>query len=46
MMFAKAGIARDADAGVVDLAGGTKAFVTAAKGHRIWEREPTLRTPG
>jgi catalase len=46
MMFAKAGIARDADEGVVDLNGGVAAFITAAKQHRIWAREPTLRSPG
>ena len=46
MMFAKAGIPRDADAGVVDLKGGIPAFITAAKQHRIWDREPTLRSPG
>jgi catalase len=46
MMFAKAGIARDADEGVVDLNGGVAAFITAAKQHRIWAREPALRSPG
>ena len=46
MMFAKAGIARDADEGVVDLGADVAAFIAAAKQHRIWEREPTLRTPG
>jgi hypothetical protein len=46
MMFAKAGIPRDADEGVVDLDGGVAAFITAAKQHRIWAREPTLRSPG
>jgi catalase len=46
MVFAKAGIARDADEGVVDLDGGVPAFITAAKQHRIWAREPTLRSPG
>jgi len=43
-MFAKAGIARDA--GVIDLGSGVTAFIKAAKQHRIWDREPTLRTPG
>jgi len=43
-MFAKAGIARDA--GVIDLGSGVAAFIKAAKQHRIWDREPTLRTPG
>ena len=46
MMFAKAGIARDADEGVVDLGAGVAPFIKAAKQHRIWAREPTLRTPG
>ena len=36
------------DAGVVDLAGrgGVKIFIEAARRQRVWEREPTLRTPG
>jgi len=36
------------DAGVVDLAGrgGAKIFIEAARRQRVWEREPTLRTPG
>ena len=36
------------DAGVVDLAGrgGIKIFIEAARRQRVWEREPTLRTPG
>jgi catalase len=46
MMFAKAGIPRDADEGVVDLRTSVPAFITAAKQHRIWAREPTLRSPG
>lgn len=39
----KAGIA--ADEGVVELdgRGGIKQFIEAAKGHRIWKREPKLR---
>jgi catalase len=45
-MFAKAGIAMDSDEGVVDLAGGIPDFINAAKQHRIWEREPQLRSPG
>ena len=45
-MFAKAGIARDADEGVVDLARGAAPFIKAAKQHRIWAREPAIRTPG
>ena len=42
----KAGV--EADDGIVALegSGGTKAFIAAAKQHRIWEREPTLRSPG
>jgi len=42
-MFAKAGIVRDA--GVVDLGSDVPAFIKAAKQHRIWDREPTVRTP-
>jgi catalase len=36
------------DAGVVDLAGrgGVKIFIEVARRQRVWEREPTLRTPG
>jgi catalase len=47
-VFEKASVAPDADEGVVDLAGrgGVDAFIKAAKQHRIWEREPTLRSPG
>ena len=45
-IFAKAAVARDADEGVVDLASGVAGFVKAAKNHRIWAREPTLRSPG
>jgi catalase len=42
----KAGV--EADDGIVALegSGGTKAFTAAAKEHRIWEREPKLRSPG
>ena len=46
MMFAKAGIMLDADEGVVDLGVGVAPFIKAAKQHRIWAREPTIRTPG
>ena len=46
MLFAKAGIPRDADEGVVELDGGVAAFIAEAKRHRIWVREPTLRSPG
>jgi catalase len=45
-VFQKASVQPDADEGVVDLAGGVEAFVAAAKQHRIWKREPTLRSPG
>jgi catalase len=47
-VFDKAAVPADADDGVVDLAksGGIKAFITAAKQHRVWERELTLRSPG
>ena len=45
----KASVEPDADAGVVALdprSKGVAAFVNAARQHRIWEREPTLRSPG
>ena len=47
-IFEKAAVAADADEGVVDLAGsaGIGDFIAAAKQHRIWERELSLRTPG
>jgi catalase len=45
-MFAKACIARDADEGVANLKPGASAFIKAAKQHRIWAREPALRSPG
>jgi hypothetical protein len=44
-MFAKAGIAREPDEGVANLKGGAAAFIQAAMGHRIWAREPALRSP-
>lgn len=42
----KAGV--EPDDGIVALegTGGTKAFIAAAKQHRIWDREPKLRSPG
>ena len=45
-ILAKAAV--EEDAGVVDLAGrgGVKIFIEAARRQRVWEREPTLRTPG
>jgi catalase len=45
-LFEKAAIPVDADDGVVGLVGNLPAFIKAAKKHRVWEREPTLRTPG
>ena len=47
-VFAKASVEPDADAGVIALDGskGVAAFVKAARQHRIWEREPTLRSLG
>jgi catalase len=47
-LFEVAGVDSAADGGLVDLASakGVAAFVTAAKNHRIWEREKTLRSPG
>jgi catalase len=45
-ILAKAAV--EEDAGVVDLAGrgGVKIFIEAARRQRVWEREPTLRSPG
>jgi catalase len=47
-LFDKAAVPIDADDGVVALEGKTGAadFIKAAKRHKIWEREPTLRSPG
>lgn len=46
-LLAKAGIAPGADEGVVRVEGkGLAAFVTAARQHRVWAREPSVRTPG
>ena len=46
-LLAKAGVAVGADEGVVRVDGrNLEAFVGAAKRHRIWDREPSLRTPG
>ncbi len=44
-LIAKAGVEKDE--AVVDVEGGSglKAFVTAAKQHRLWAREPKVRTP-
>jgi catalase len=45
-LFVKAAISWDGDEGVVDVAREAPAFIQAAKQHRIWAREPLLRTPG
>jgi hypothetical protein len=45
-LFEKAAIPVDADESVMELVGNLPAFIKAAKKHRVWEREPTLRTPG
>ena len=36
------------DEGIISLskANGTNAFITAAKRHRVWAREPSVRSPG
>ncbi len=44
-LLARAGITPDAGVVAVDTDKGINAFITAAKNHRIWDREPTLRTP-
>ena len=45
LMFEKSSVAIDADEGMVDLDhDGLQAFLEIAKKHRIWEREPTLRS--
>ena len=41
----RAGIDRDAGVVAIDSAKGVGAFITAAKNGRIWDREPTLRSP-
>ncbi|HZL18569.1 MAG TPA: hypothetical protein VFG23_12575 [Polyangia bacterium] len=45
-LLARAGI--EPDVGIIPLEGArsTAAFVAAAKGARIWDREPKLRSPG
>jgi catalase len=47
-VFSKAAIPIHADEGVIalDARGGISAFVESAKQHRIWKREPALRSPG
>jgi catalase len=46
-LFAAAGVPAEADAGMVGIGakGGVNAFVEAAKQHRIWSREPSVRPP-
>lgn len=41
----RAGIERDAGVVAIDGAKGVGAFIAAAKNGRIWDREPTLRSP-
>ena len=41
----RAGISPDAGVVAIDSGKGVNGFVTAAKGGRIWDREPTLRSP-
>ncbi|MDY0871924.1 catalase [Dongia rigui] len=45
-LLTKAGI--EVDEAVVDIEGGAglKAFIAAAKQHRLWSREPKVRSPG
>ncbi len=45
-LFVKAAIPLEDDPGVVDVATDIADFITAAKNHRVGEREPTLRSPG
>jgi len=48
-LFDRAGIDMDADAGTISVAGkvaAVKGFLAVAKRHRIWDREPQVRTPG
>jgi len=47
-LLAKAGISPGADEGVVRVDGGkgSASFVAAARQHRVWAREPGVRTPG
>jgi catalase len=45
VLLEKAGIAADAGVVMMDGAKGIGAFITAAKNGRVWDREPTLRTP-
>jgi catalase len=46
-IFEKAAVVQNADEGMVDfgIATGIKDFIAAAKQHRIWVRERTLRSP-
>ncbi|QDT02048.1 Catalase C [Rubripirellula lacrimiformis] len=44
-LFEKAAVKTDADDGMVDVSDGSlKAFVQQAKQHRVWDREPTVRS--
>jgi catalase len=47
-VFEKSAVDMDADEGLVDLEGsdGIDAFIAIAKQHRVWKREPSLRSPG
>jgi catalase len=45
-LLEKAAIAPDRGVVAIDGTGGIGVFIEAAKDLRIWEREPTLRTPG
>jgi catalase len=47
-LFEKAAITTNADNGIIDLEGhaGVSAFIKGAKLQRVWQREPTLRSPG
>lgn len=44
-LIEKAGIMPDDGVVALQGTGGLKAFITAAKKHRIWTREPSLRSP-
>ncbi len=48
-LFDRAGVDMDADAGTISVAGkaaAVKGFLAVAKRHRLWDREPQVRTPG
>jgi len=44
-LIAKAGIEKDEAVVDIDSATGLKAFITSAKNHRLWSREPKVRSP-